>query len=273
MVLKGCEENNMLKKRPQVRTLKKTIALIFGIFWAMASYAQTQTITVAVAANMKDAFTEIESAFKVNHSAEIKVIYGSSGNFAAQIINGAPFHLFVSADERYPSELFKHGKTLDEGKVYAIGKLALLAKNTSGILLSNDKAELARIIAKANKIAIAKPEVAPYGKAAVEYLKSQGFWDLAKDKLVFGENISIATMYVSSGAADIGFTALSLAKSSELAKDTHFVLVDDKQYEPIRQRMVMIKGSPQLATDLFQFILSSKAKDILVKYGYSVGDR
>ncbi|WP_197712388.1 substrate-binding domain-containing protein [Polynucleobacter necessarius] len=87
-------------------------------------------------------------------------------------MNGAPFNLFISADERFPLELYKNGKTVDQGMVYAIGKIAMITKNSSGIKLVNDKAELAR--------AIAKPELAPYGKAAVEYMKAEGLWDLAK---------------------------------------------------------------------------------------------
>jgi molybdate transport system substrate-binding protein len=122
---------------------------------------------------------------------------------------------------------------------------------------------------KANKIAIAKPELAPYGKAAVEYLKAEGLWDLAKDKLVYGDNIGIATTYVLAGAADIGFTALSLAKSPEVMKETSFLLVSSKLYAPIKQRMVLIKGAPPEAVSLYQFMQSTLAKSILHKYGYS----
>jgi len=122
---------------------------------------------------------------------------------------------------------------------------------------------------KANKIAIAKPELAPYGKAAVEYLKAEGLWDLAKDKLVYGDNIGIATTYVLTGAADIGFTALALAKSPEVMKETSFLLVNSKLYAPIKQRMVLIKGAPQEAVSLYQFMQSALAKSILQKYGYS----
>lgn len=229
-----------------------------------------QTISVAVAANMKEAFAEINSAFMASGKSAPKVVYGSSGNFTTQIINGAPFNLFISADESFPLELFKQGKTEDEGKVYAIGKLVLIAGNSKGVKLSESRADLASIIAKANKIAIAKPEIAPYGKAAVEYLRAMGLWDLAKDKLVYGDNIAMATMYVSSNAADIGFTALSLAKSPEIAKDTSYLLVDEKLYEPIKQRMVLIKNAPQEAVELYNFMQSSQAKRILMKYGYVV---
>jgi len=241
--------------------------LSFLLFFSQSIFAQ-QT-TVAVAANMKDAFAQINTAYKAAGNSDIRIVYGSSGNFTAQIMNGAPFNLFISADEHFPIELSKKGKTIDEGVVYAIGKLAIISKNSARMSLANDKTELMRAINKANKIAIAKPELAPYGKAAIEYLKAEGLWDIAKDKLIYGDNIGIATMYVVTGAADLGFTALSLAKSAEVTKETQFILVNSKLYEPIKQRMVLIKGAPQEATTLYQFMQSPAAKLILQKYGYS----
>ena len=242
--------------------------VILTLLFVCAQSVSAQQTTVAVAANMKDAFAEIDAAFRATGKTQIRVVYGSSGNFAAQILNGAPFNLFISADERYPIELFKQGKTADEGMVYTIGKLALIAKTSSGITLADNKAEIARAIVRANKVAIAKPELAPYGRAAVEYLKSEGLWDLAKNKLIYADNIGIATMYVVTGGADIGFTALSLAKSPEVAKETNFLLVNSKFYEPIKQRMVLIKGASQEAIRLYQFMQSAQAKLILQKYGY-----
>jgi len=241
--------------------------LSFLLFFSQSIFAQ-QT-TVAVAANMKDAFAQINIAYKAAGNSDIRIVYGSSGNFTAQIMNGAPFNLFISADEHFPIELSKKGKTIDEGVVYAIGKLAIISKNSARMSLANDKTELMRAINKANKIAIAKPELAPYGKAAIEYLKAEGLWDIAKDKLIYGDNIGITTMYVVTGAADLGFTALSLAKSAEVTKETQFILVNSKLYEPIKQRMVLIKGAPQEAITLYQFMQSPAAKLILQKYGYS----
>ena len=234
-----------------------------------ANLAFAQSTTVAVAANMKDAFGEIATAFRVSGRSEMRVVYGSSGNFTAQIMNGAPFNIFIAADEHFPLELYKNGKAVNEGAVYAIGKLALIAKTSSGIALMDNKAEIAKAIARANKIAIAKPDLAPYGKAAVEFLKAEGLWDLAKDKLVYGDNVGAATTYVVTGAADLGFTALSLARSPEVAKEANYVALDSKLYEPIKQRMVLIKGAPQEAQDLYQFMQGTKAKAILQKYGYT----
>ena len=253
---------------------KCLLAYFLGLL-LYSSCALAQVPTIAVAANMKDAFLEILTAFnstgksEKSDKSELRVVYGSSGNFTTQIMNGAPFNLFIAADEHFPLELYKNGKAVDEGMVYAIGKLVIITKNSSGIQLLDSKAEMAKAIQKANKVSIAKPDLAPYGKAAVEYLKAEGLWDLAKNKLVYGDNIGVATTYVVSGAADIGFTAVSLAKSPEVAKETSFLLMDPKLYEPIKQRMVLIKGAPQEAIDLYRFMQTPQAKTILQKYGYS----
>lgn len=242
---------------------------LFTLILLCTNLAWAQTTTVAVAANMKDAFSEINLAFKAAGNSDLRVVYGSSGNFSAQIMNGAPFNLLISADENFPLELYKQGKTVDDGVVYAIGKLVVISKNSNGIRLSDNKSELIKAINKANKIAIPKPELAPYGRAAVEYLKAEGLWSIAKDKLIYADNVGIATMYVVTGAADLGFTALSLAKSTEISKETNFALLNSNLYAPIKQRMVLIKGAPREAVSLYQFIQSPQAKLILQKYGYS----
>lgn len=231
--------------------------------------AHAQPVTVAVAANMKDAFAEIVTTFKATSKSELRVVYGSSGNLTTQMMNGAPFSLFIAADEYFPLELYKKGKAMDEGSVYAIGKLALISKNSSGAILVDNKADIARAITKANKVAIAKPELAPYGRAAIEYLKAEGLWEIARSKLVYGDNIGAITTYVLTGAADLGFTALSLAKSPEVAKEAHYLLLNSKLYEPIKQRMILIKGAPPEAIELYRFMQSAQAKVILQKYGYT----
>ena len=249
-----------------VEKMMRSILAALLLFCAQAHAAQP--VSIAVAANMKDAFAEINTAFRATSKADFRVVFGSSGNFSAQIMNGAPYSLFIAADEFFPLELYKNGKTVDEGSVYAIGKLALIAKKGSSGPNINTKTDIAGAITKANKVAIAKPELSPYGKATVEYLKSEGLWNLAKDKLIYGDNISVATMYVVTGGADLGFTALSLAASPELTKSASYVVVDDRQYQAIKQRMVLLKGAPPEAADLYRFMQSPQAKTILRQYGY-----
>jgi len=209
-----------------------------------AGLVHAQATFVVVAANMKDAFIEIQNQFQKENRGDLKVIYGSSGNFSSQIMNGAPFHLFISADEQYPLELFKKGKTVNEGTIYAIGKLALIANNGKRITLDNSK-KIVDAVKKANKIALAKPELAPYGRASVEYLKASNLWELANTKIVYADNIAMVAMFVTTGSADIGFTALSIAKSPSVAKQISSVELKDG-YQPIKQRMVLIKNPTSL---------------------------
>ena len=248
----------------------RTIRLIIvALLMMCAPSLWAQPVTIAVAANMKDAFMEINTAFRATGKSELSVVFGSSGNFTAQIMNGAPYSLFIAADEHFPLELYKSGKAVDEGAIYAIGKLAIIAKKSMNLSSAAGRADIAAAITEANKVAIAKPELAPYGKAAVQYLKSEGLWDLAKDKLIYGDNIGVATMYVASGAADIGFTALSLAMSPELIKTTSYSTLNHSFYEPIKQRMILMKNAPVKAVDLYRFMQSAQAKSILHKYGYT----
>lgn len=248
----------------------RTIRLIIvALLMMCAPSLWAQPVTIAVAANMKDAFMEINTAFRATSKSELRVVFGSSGNFTAQIMNGAPYSLFIAADEHFPLELYKSGKAVDEGAIYAIGKLAIIAKKSMNLSSAAGRADIAAAITEANKVAIAKPELAPYGKAAVQYLKSEGLWDLAKDKLIYGDNIGVATMYVASGAADIGFTALSLAMSPELIKTTSYSTLNHSFYEPIKQRMILMKNAPVKAVDLYRFMQSAQAKSILHKYGYT----
>ena len=237
-------------------------SLITGLAHAQATF-------VVVAANMKDAFTEIQNQFQKENKGELKVIYGSSGNFASQIMNGAPFHLFISADEQYPLELFKKGKTINEGTVYAIGKLALITNKGKGIALDGSKGKMADAIKKANKIALAKPELAPYGRASVEYLKANNLWELANSKIVYADNIAMVAMFVTTGSAEVGFTALSIAKSPSVARQISSAELNDG-YQPIKQRMVLIKNATPDAIRLYEFMQAPKAKEILRAHGYQI---
>ena len=237
--------------------------------WLITGLAYAQATFVVVAANMKDAFIEIQNQFQKENKGELKVIYGSSGNFASQIMNGAPFHLFISADEQYPLELFKKGKTINEGTVYAIGKLALITNKGKGIALDGSKGKMADAIKKANKIALAKPELAPYGRASVEYLKANNLWELANSKIVYADNIAMVAMFVTTGSAEVGFTALSIAKSPSVARQISSAELNDG-YQPIKQRMVLIKNATPDAVRLYEFMQASKSKEILMAHGYQI---
>ncbi len=247
--------------------LSKTVLALATFFFA--SLVNAQQATVVVAANMKPGMDEIYQQYKMAGGQDLRIIYGSSGNFARQIQQGAPFNLFVSADENYPISLYRQGLTVDEGKVYAIGRLALIAHKSKKMKLSLNPTELKKVIDETNKIAIAKPDTAPYGKAAIDFLNSLGLYESAKNKIVFGENISSATMFVTSGSAGLGLTAYSLAKSKEVMQTADHLLIPESLHEPIKQRMVLLKNPPKSIIDFYAHLQSAKAKNVLRAHGYS----
>jgi molybdate transport system substrate-binding protein len=247
--------------------LSKTLLSVVTVFFA--SLANAQQATVVVAANMKPAMEEIYQQYKMAGGQDLRIIYGSSGNFARQIQQGAPFNLFVSADESFPLALHRQGLTVDEGKVYAIGRLALIAHKSRKMKLSLNSAELKKVIDDTNKIAIAKPDVAPYGKAAIDFLNALGLYESAKNKIVFAEGVSSVAMFVSSGSAGIGLTAYSLAKSKEVMQTADHLLIPENLHEPIKQRMVLLKNPPKPVVDFYAHLQSAKAKDVLRLHGYS----
>lgn len=234
-----------------------------------ASLANAQQATVVVAANMKPAMDEIYQQYKMAGGQDLRIIYGASGNFARQIQQGAPFNLFVSADESFPMTLHREGLTLDEGKVYAIGRLALIAHKSKNLKLSLSPEDLKKLIIQTNKIAIAKPDTAPYGKAAIQFLNNMKLDELSKNKIVFAENVSSVAMFVNSGAAGVGLTAYSLAKSKEVMQFTNHLLIPENLHESIKQRMVLLKNPPKAIVDFYAHLQSPKAKDVLRAHGYS----
>jgi molybdate transport system substrate-binding protein len=247
--------------------LSKTLLSVVAVFFA--SLTNAQQATVVVAANMKPAMDEIYQQYKMAGGQDLRIIYGSSGNLARQIQQGAPFNLFVSADEGFPIALHRQGLTVDEGKVYAIGRLALIAHKSKKLKLSLNPEDLKRMINQANKIAIAKPESAPYGKAAIQFLSAMKLDELAKTKIVFAESVSSVAMFVNSGSAGLGLTAYSLAKSKEVMQFTDHLLIPENLHEPIKQRMVLLKNPPKTIVDFYAHLQSAKTKDILRTHGYS----
>ena len=253
--------------------MKIRIYILVVLAWGLlTSVVSAQTVTVAVASNLKPAFEEIYKDFsKLNpQSQNMRIVYGSSGNLASQMKQGAPYELFISADESYPLRLAANGITRDQGVVYAFGHLALITNTDARLALSSDSESIKAMLKNAKKIVIANPELAPYGKASVEYLKAIKLWDELQGKLVFAENISIATVYVSTGAVKVGFTALSLAKSSELATTIQYIALPDDLYVPIQQRMALKKGASPAALKLYDYLQSPAARQVLVKNGYSI---
>lgn len=246
----------------------KHLLLALLALYVSASLAQTAP-TIAAASDLKFALEEIVANYKADKGQEVRLVFGSSGVLWQQVKNGAPFGLLMSADEAYIDDLYKNGLTVDKGSLYAIGRVALLQKKSNPIKLGTDKDGLIKAITEAKKIAIANPEHAPYGRAAKEYLISMGAWDLAQPKLVFGENISQATMFALTGSADFAIAALSLAISPQVQAQSAYVLIPDHLHKPLRQKMALIKNSAHSAKDFYQYLQESKSRQIMSRYGFT----
>ena len=238
---------------------------------AFASVLCAQTITVATAANMKYAATDIAKAFTKESGIDVKIITGASGKLTQQIMSGAPYDAFLSADIEYPAKLAQGGFTTTPSQIYAYGKL-ILWSNT-GVDLSKGVTILAD--SSVQKIAVANPKTAPYGVEAMNALHYYKI-DVAAitPKLVIAESISQVGAYVTTKAVDVGFIAKSIVLSPEMKNIGQWTDIDSKSYNTIDQAMVGLKnGSPEnqiAARKFLKFMSSAKAQEILKASGYGL---
>lgn len=233
----------------------------------MAMSAQAEKITVAAAADLKFAMDEIVSTFKKTSAAdEIEVIYGSSGKFHTQVQQGAPYDLFFSADIGFPRELAKNGFAGSEVKPYALGRIVLWSTS-----LDATKLKLAALAdPKIQRIAIANPKHAPYGKRAEEALRSMGLWDKVEPKLVYGENIANTAQFVQTGNAQVGIIALALAVNPELASKGGYWLIPDNLHQPLEQGFIITQRAAgnALAKRFADYMGAAPARAVMTKYGF-----
>jgi len=230
-----------------------------------------QEITVAAASDLQFALQDVKERFEKNTGAQVKLVFGSSGNLFTQIQNGAPFDLFFSADIEYPQKL-ESAELTEPGTLYeyAVGKLALWAPKDSLLDLSRGLQVL--LDPRIKKIAIANPEHAPYGRAAVAALRHEGIYDKVSDRLVLGENISQAASFVVSGSADIGIVALSLALAPSLKDKGKYAELPADEYPAIRQAAVVLKSSKekQAAQQFLAYLKTPAIVELLRSYGFSI---
>lgn len=236
---------------------------------SIESNETTPKIRIAVSSNMQFPLKEIADAFEAESGVRCELIIGSSGKLAAQIIEGAPFDLFVSADMKYPDLIHSRGLALNTPTQYGSGRLVLWTMDNNYQNLSIDN-----LLDKNIKhVAIANPRTAPYGKAAEEFLRKVKLYDQITSKLVFGESISQANQFITSGTAEIGFTSLSVVLSNQMKDKGKWIEIDPNLYSPINQGVVLLKKKNSVqkyANQFFDFLFTDKAKNILIKYGYNV---
>ncbi len=226
--------------------------------------------TIAAASDLQFALVEVADAFKKETGREVKLSFGSSGNFFRQIQQGAPFQMFLSADEQFVFDLAAAGFTLDQGTLYAVGRIVIVVPSGSPLKADGTLADLKAGVAdgRVRKFAIANPEHAPYGRRAEEALRHAGVWDQVKDRLVLGENISQAAQFAMSGGAQGGIIAYSLALSPSIAKLGSYALIPEDWHKPLQQRMALTKGAGDTAKQFYEFVRGPKARVIMRRYGF-----
>jgi molybdate transport system substrate-binding protein len=250
--------------------MKPALALLMLALHLLAAAHAAEAPNVAAAADLKFALTEIAAAHARAGAVPPRLTFGSSGVFRRQIAEGAPFELFLSADEAYAEALVKEGRAEGPGVLYAIGRIALYLPNGSPVRADNKLRDLAAAAkdGRLKKLAIANPEHAPYGRAAREALQRAGAWEAVQDKLVLGENAAQAARFASTGSAQAGILPLSLARSEELAAKGGFATLPESWHAPLRQRMVLVKGAGEAARAFYAFLQSAEARTIFVKHGF-----
>ena len=243
------------------------LLLIFAAMMFRGAIAEE--ITVAAAADLNYALTELASRFEASAGNKVKLSFGASGNLFSQIQNGAPFDLFFSADEDYPKKLASTG-VVDASslRIYALGHLALWVPASSTLDPEKLQMELLTQPGVA-KIAIANPQHAPYGRAAMAALEHYGLRDKVANKLVIGENVSQAAQFVQSGNAQAGLIAMSLAKSPAMASAGRFWMLPPDAYPEMKQAAAIVSASKHKATAqaFLEFVLSADGAATLRKFG------
>lgn len=252
-------------------------ALMFALFHSqLALSAEVATAVpaalpnIAAASDLQFALQEAATDFTRQTGKTVKLSFGSSGNYRRQIAEGAPFELFLSADEAYVAALANEGKTRDEGVMYAVGRIVLFVPKGSTLKADSALKDLAAALqdGRLKKFAIANPEHAPYGRAAREALTHAGLWSSIQPKLVLGENVSQTAQFATSGSTQGGIFAYAQAISPVIAQQGEFALIPAEWHAPLRQRMVLMKNAGDIAQAFYRYLQSPPAREVFKRYGF-----
>jgi molybdate transport system substrate-binding protein len=246
----------------------KRIKILLAVCLFLTNAVFAQNLKVAVAANLQSVIKVLQKDFKQKTGIEIEPIVGSSGNLSAQVRNGAPYDVFLSADMSFPDALFKEGFSAKKPVVYAQGSLIICSTQDIGF----ENWERLLMTERIKKIAIANPKIAPYGKAAEETLKDKGVLSDVQSKIVYGESISQVNTYITTGVAEVGFTTQALVKDPANKTQLYWKVIDPKTYAPIEQGMVILKHADGNADaqKFYEYVLSPAARAIFKEFGYRV---
>ena len=228
--------------------------------------------SVAAAANLNFVLQDIAAAFARDRGMRVELVFGASGTLTRQIRDGAPFEIFLSADEEFPDMLTAAGLTRDAGVVYAVGRLVLFAPTGSPLAVDERLDGLARLVKgrQAARFAIANPDVAPYGRAAEAVLRKRGLWEAIRPQLVLGDTIAQAAQFATTGNAVGGLIAYSLVLSPGFARRGNYAVISPGDHPPLRQRMVLLKRAGSTAAQFYAYVQGDTARAILRKHGFAV---
>ena len=245
------------------------LLLLMGLLNCQTNKNKNKILRIATAANVQFAMNKLAAAFENQSSVQTEIVLGSSGKLTAQIQQGAPYHVFVSANMKYPNTLHDLKLTTSKPTVYALGKLVLWSTQNDITPNLNSLTDN-----RIEHIALANPKTAPYGIAATEVLNNLGIAQQVNAKLVFGESIAQTNQFILTKAADIGFTAKSVVVSPKLTEKGNYYTIPDSLYIPIEQGIVGLKHQDveilKYANQFRAFMLSSEAQKILKEYGYAM---
>lgn len=250
--------------------MRRFFAIILFILCAV-SPVNAEEIAVAAASDLNFAIKEVIGVFEQQTGHRVKLSLGSSGNFYAQLQQGAPFDLYFSADIGYPKKLEEAGLTVPGSLYrYAVGRVVLWAPKSSPVDVSQGLTVLKE--ARVKKIAIANPKHAPYGRVAVAAMEHAQVYAEVKDRLVLGENISQAAQFIESGACDVGIIALSLALAPAMRSAGSYWEIPAEAHPPLEQGAAILKQSKhqELATSFLAFLQGPQGQEIMIRYGFTL---
>ena len=260
----------MMNRRQLIGRL--SLAVAAGALAGPGPASAAEGPVVAAASNLQFALEAVAKAFRADTGHRLRLSYGASGNLARQIRQGAPFELFLSADELYVRDLVRAGLTRGEGTLYAIGRLAIVVPVGSPVAADGSLDDLARALdeGQVTRFAIANPAHAPYGKRAEEALRHRGLWRAIEPKLVLGENVSQAAQFAVSGNAEGGLIPYSLALAPTVSSRATFDLVPEAWHTPLRQSMVLMRSAGTVAAKFHAYLQRPGARAILARHGFAL---
>jgi molybdate transport system substrate-binding protein len=246
------------------------VCLLIAAAAVRAGDGGVQPPVIAVASNMTVTAERLAEAYERASGERLRLSFGSSGNFFRQILQGAPFELFMSADEAFVLQLAERGYTVDTGVRYAIGRIGLYVPDGSPLPATTPvEAQLRAAAGGGLRIAIAHPEHAPYGRAAREVFAHLGILDALEAHLVIGENIAQAMQFATSGSVDAGVIPLSHANLPEIRARGRFTVIPAEWHAPLNQRMVLLRGASAAARGFYEFVQAPAGRAIVAEFGYA----